>query len=72
MKDRKIFCLNNISEVGTAKFRNGYTLVDSMDEAAGVLVLLRCPYGERGNGSCSFCGTLNQEVTHGLLYSIHR
>jgi D-3-phosphoglycerate dehydrogenase len=38
MKDRKIFCLNNISEVGTAKFRDGYTLVDSMDEAAGVLV----------------------------------
>ncbi len=38
MKNRDIFCLNNISEVGTAKFREGYTLVDSMDEAAGVLV----------------------------------
>jgi D-3-phosphoglycerate dehydrogenase len=38
MKDRKIFCLNNISRVGTGKFRKGYTLVDQMEEAAGVLV----------------------------------
>lgn len=38
MKDREIFCLNNISRVGTNKFRKGYTLVDSIDEAAGVLV----------------------------------
>ena len=38
MKDRKIYCLNNIAAVGTDRFRSGYTLVDSIDEAAGVLV----------------------------------
>ena len=38
MKDRKIFCLNNIAKVGTNCFRSGYTLIDSIDEAAGVLV----------------------------------
>ena len=38
MKDRKIYCLNNIASVGTDRFRSGYTLVDSIDEAAGVLV----------------------------------
>ena len=38
MKDRKIFCLNNISEVGLEKFRSGYELTDTIDEAAGVLV----------------------------------
>ena len=38
MKDRKIFCLNNIAKVGTNCFRSGYTLTDSIDEAAGVLV----------------------------------
>ena len=38
MKDRKVFCLNNISPVGLAKLREGITLVDSIDEAAGVLV----------------------------------
>ena len=38
MKDRKIYCLNNIAAVGTDRFRSGYTLIDSMDEAAGVLV----------------------------------
>ena len=38
MKDRKIYCLNNIAKVGTDVFRKGYTLIDSMDEAAGVLV----------------------------------
>ena len=38
MKDRKVFCLNNISPVGLEKFRAGFTLVDSIDEAAGVLV----------------------------------
>ena len=38
MKDRKIYCLNNISPVGTARFRDGYTLVDSPEEAAGILV----------------------------------
>ena len=38
MKDRKIYTLNKISPVGTKHFREGYTLVDSIDEAAGVLV----------------------------------
>ena len=38
MKDRKIFCLNNIAKVGTDRFRPGYELVDSIDDAAGVLV----------------------------------
>ena len=38
MKDRKIHCLNNIAKVGTDVFRKGYTLIDTMDEAAGVLV----------------------------------
>ena len=38
MKDRKIYCLNNIAKIGTDSFRSGYTLIDSMDEAAGVLV----------------------------------
>ena len=38
MKDRKIYCLNNISPVGTARFRDGYTLVNSPEEAAGILV----------------------------------
>ncbi len=38
MKDRKIYCLNNIAKIGTDGFRKGYTLIDSIDEAAGVLV----------------------------------
>ena len=38
MKDRNIFCLNQIAKVGTDQFRPGYTLVDSIDSAAGVLV----------------------------------
>ena len=38
MKDRKIFCLNNIAKVGTDRFRPGYELVDRIDDAAGVLV----------------------------------
>lgn len=38
MKDRKIFCLNNISPAGTAHFRQGYELTDSIEHAAGVLV----------------------------------
>ena len=38
MKDRKIYCLNNIARVGTDRFRPGYELVDAIDEAAGVLV----------------------------------
>ncbi|MBR1438806.1 MAG: 3-phosphoglycerate dehydrogenase [Synergistaceae bacterium] len=37
-KERKIFCLNNISPAGTEKFRNGYTLTENIDEAAGILV----------------------------------
>jgi len=38
MKDRKIYCLNNISAAGTAHFRKGYELTDSAEEAAGILV----------------------------------
>ena len=38
MKDRKIYCMNPIAEVGTRRFRKGYTLVDTPDEAAGILV----------------------------------
>ncbi len=38
MKERKIYCLNNIAKIGTDGFRAGYTLTDSIDEAAGVLV----------------------------------
>ena len=38
MKARNIYCLNNIAKVGTDQFREGYTLVDAIDEAAGVLV----------------------------------
>ena len=38
MKDRKIFCLNNISATGTSHFREGYTITDSIEEAAGILV----------------------------------
>ena len=37
-KERKIFCLNNISPAGLAKFRKGYTITDDMNEAAGILV----------------------------------
>ncbi len=38
MKERKIYCLNNIAKIGTDGFRSGYTLIDAIDEAAGVLV----------------------------------
>ena len=38
MKDRNIYCLNNISAVGTQHFRKGYTLTDTLEDAAGVLV----------------------------------
>ena len=38
MRDRKIFCLNQISKVGLAHFREGYSVTDQMDEAHGVLV----------------------------------
>ena len=38
MKDRRIYCLNNISPAGLAHFRDGYKVVDSIEEAHGVLV----------------------------------
>lgn len=38
MKNRNIFCLDYISKSGTNCFRQGYNLVDSIDEADGVLV----------------------------------
>ncbi len=38
MKDRIIYCMNDIAEGGTARFRKGYTLTDSVEEAAGILV----------------------------------
>lgn len=38
MKNRKIHCLNNISPAGTSCFRRGYSLTDSAEEAAGILV----------------------------------
>lgn len=38
MKNREVYCLNAISGVGTAQFREGYRLVASMENAAGVLV----------------------------------
>ena len=38
MKDRNIYCLNKISPKGTDQFREGYTLTDDLQDAAGVLV----------------------------------
>ena len=38
MKNRKIYCINNIATVGTNHFRDGYELVDNIDNAAGILV----------------------------------
>ncbi len=38
MKDRKIYCMNQIAKVGTDQFRDGYTLTDQVEEAAGILV----------------------------------
>lgn len=38
MKDRNIFCYNNIARVGLDHFRSGYTLIDDINAAAGVLV----------------------------------
>lgn len=38
MKNRKIYCMNNISEKGTNVFREGYELTDQIEECAGVLV----------------------------------
>lgn len=37
-KDRKIYCMNNIAEIGTNRFRKGYTIIDTPEEAAGILV----------------------------------
>ena len=37
-KDRKVYCMNNIAEIGTSRFRRGYSLIDTPDEAAGILV----------------------------------
>ena len=37
-KERKIFCLNNIAQVGLEKFRKGYSVTKNLDEAAGILV----------------------------------
>ena len=37
-KERKIFCLNNIASVGLEKFREGYTVTEDINEAAGILV----------------------------------
>ena len=37
-KERKIFCLNNISPAGLSKFRKGYEVTQNIDEAAGILV----------------------------------
>jgi len=38
MKDRRIYCLNNISHLGTDRFREGYTFTDKIDDAQGILV----------------------------------
>ena len=38
MKDRKIYCLNQISPVGTERFRAGYELTEKPEEAHGMLV----------------------------------
>ncbi len=37
-KDRKIYCMNDIAEVGVSRFRKGYTLIGEPAEAAGILV----------------------------------
>ena len=37
-KERKIFCLNNIAHVGLSKFRAGYEIAGTIDEAHGILV----------------------------------
>ncbi len=38
LKDRNVYCLNNISPIGLARLREGFHVVENMDEAAGVLV----------------------------------
>ncbi len=37
-KERKIFCLNNIAQVGLDKFRAGYIVTENIDDAAGIMV----------------------------------
>ncbi len=37
-KERKIFCMNNIAQIGLDKFRKGYDVTENVDEAAGILV----------------------------------
>ena len=37
-KHRKIHCLNNIASIGLEKFREGYEVTDSINEAAGIMV----------------------------------
>ena len=74
MKDRKIYCLNNIAAVGTDRFRSGYTLVDSIDEAAGVLVRsadmkeMTFPAGLRAIARA--CGMLlaSRDITGGIAW----
>jgi len=38
MKDRSIYCLNNISPVGLKELREGYSLTDSPEDAHAILV----------------------------------
>lgn len=37
-KERKIFCMNNIAQIGLDKFRNGYEITEKVDDASGILV----------------------------------
>ena len=36
--ERKIYCLNKISEIGLKNFREGYTFTEDIEEAQGILV----------------------------------
>ncbi len=38
MKDRKIYCMNHISDAGLAEFRKGYSITENIEEASGILV----------------------------------
>lgn len=38
MKERKIYCLNNIAKIGLDEFREGYETTDDLSQAAGILV----------------------------------
>ncbi len=38
LADRKIYCLNKISELGLNSFREGYSLTEDINEAQGILV----------------------------------